>query len=139
MKKNRSDPDSYELESPLNFFEKYFTKDSFELENTNLYAVQRNSRFVPTTLQEMTTFVGIHIVMGNCHYPRIKCYWQPQLCIPVVANSMPINRFYKLRQHLHFVNVDEKPNNDDRLWKVRPLYDTIRQQCLSMPLETELC
>ncbi|KAJ8909387.1 hypothetical protein NQ315_006113 [Exocentrus adspersus] len=52
---------------------------------------------------------------------------------------MAINRFYKLRQHLHFVNTEEKPNNDNRLWKIRPLYDTLRVRFQSLPLETDLC
>lgn len=130
-----------ELESPMHFFQKYFTKELFQLmvDNTNLYATQKQSKFLSTSIGEMMTFVGIHVVMGNCHFPRIKCYWAPQLNIPIVSQQMAINRFYKLRQHLHFVNIEEKPDNNDRLWKVRPLYDIIRARCLSLPLETDLC
>lgn len=133
--------DSDELESPYYFFEKYFSDALFSLiiENTNLFALQQQTKFAPTNIDEIKTFVGIHIVMGNCHFPRIRCYWQPNCSIPIISNSMPINRFFKLRQHTHFVNVEEKPDNNDRLWKIRPLYDAIRQRCLSLPLETDLC
>ncbi|XP_050293853.1 piggyBac transposable element-derived protein 3-like [Anthonomus grandis grandis] len=109
------------------------------MEYTNLYAVQQQTRFVPTTVEELKTFVGIHIIMGNLHYPRIKLYWDHKLQIPLISNNMTVNRFYKLRQHIHFVNIHEKPDNSDRFWKVRPLYDAIRRRCLSLPFESKLC
>ncbi|XP_050295773.1 piggyBac transposable element-derived protein 3-like [Anthonomus grandis grandis] len=109
------------------------------MEYTNLYAVQQQTRFVPTTVEELKTFVGIHIIMGNLHYPRIKFYWDHKLQIPLISNNMTVNRFYKLRQHIHFVNIHEKLDNSDRFWKVRPLYDAIRRRCLSLPLESKLC
>lgn len=60
-------------------------------ENSNLIAVQ--------------TFVEIHMLMGNLHYPRIKFYWSLKLQVPQISVSMPINRFYSLRTHLHFVDT----------------------------------
>lgn len=115
-KEDTSDPE-IELESPMYFFQQYFSNNLFELmvDNTNLYAVQQHSKFLPTNLGEIKTFVGIHIVMGNCHYPRIRNYWQPKLNIPLISDNMQVNRFFKLRQHIHFVNIEEQPNNNDRL------------------------
>ncbi|KAG5880105.1 hypothetical protein JTB14_011608 [Gonioctena quinquepunctata] len=86
-------PEIVDLKSPLYFFSQYFTQELFEImaENTNLYAVQQATRFLHTTVEEMKTFVGIHILMGNLHYPRIKCYWNSKLQIPNIANSMPVN------------------------------------------------
>ena len=88
-------PDVIELESPLDLFQKYFTENLFQLtaDNTNVYAVQKKAKLLPTTAEEIKTFVGRHIVMGNCHYQRINCYWQPQLNIPIISNSMAINTF----------------------------------------------
>ncbi|XP_050295117.1 piggyBac transposable element-derived protein 2-like [Anthonomus grandis grandis] len=77
--------------------------------------------------------------MGNLNYPRIKLYWDHKLQIPLISNNITVNRFYKLRQHIHFVNIHEKLDNSDRFWKVRPLYDAIRRRCLSLPLESKLC
>ncbi|XP_044751630.1 piggyBac transposable element-derived protein 3-like [Coccinella septempunctata] len=65
-------------------------------------------------------------------------YWEARLEVPLIANSMQRNQFYKLRQHLHFVDNLEKPNNNDRFWKVRPLFDSIRNKCLTLPLELSL-
>lgn len=107
-------------------------------ENTNLFAVQNTTRFTPTNANELKTFVGIHILMGNLHYPRIHFYWTPQLRVQQISESMPLNRFYSLRTHLHFVDtqrVNANETDQDRFWKVRPLYDTIRSKCLSIPIE----
>jgi hypothetical protein len=50
------------------------------------------------------------MIMGNLHYSRIKCYWDTKhvIQISIVANNMPLNRFFKLRQNLHFVDVTNK-------------------------------
>ena len=129
-----------DLESPYQFFCKYFTDGLFErmATFTNLYAVQKQIRFSCTNSEEMKTFVGIHVLMGNLHYPRIKCYWNPKLRISHIADNMPLNRFYTLRQNLHFVDITNNAENRDRFWKIRPLYDTIRSQMLTLPLESKL-
>nr|XP_022904168.1 piggyBac transposable element-derived protein 2-like [Onthophagus taurus] len=134
-------PADIDLESPLYFFRQYFTKDLFELMtvNTNLFAVQQHARFAATTQNELEVFVGMHILMGNLPYPRLKCYWENKLRIPTIADAMPRDRFHKLRSFLHFVNVEEKPPEcKDRFWKIRPLYNTIRKRILQLPLETKL-
>lgn len=132
-----------ELETPVNFFGKYFTPDVFEdmATYTNIYAVNQHSRFIPTTTEEMKVFVGIHIAMGNMRYPRVRCYWDTKLRIPLIADNMSLNRFFRLRQHVHFVDTEHRDpaTANDRFWKVRPLYQKIRNRCLSLPLEGELC
>lgn len=131
-----------ELESPLHFFRQYFTPDliSSMVEHTNLYAVQQFMKCPPTTIDEMETFIGMHILMGNLHYPRVRCYWEKRLRVPIIADAMPRDRFHRLRTALHFVNVLEKdPNCKDRMWKVRPLYNTLRGRMTTLQLETELC
>lgn len=47
---------------------------------------------------------------------------------------MTFNRFCKLRNNVHFC-VEYNSNKADMLWKVRPLYDVIRNHCLTLPLE----
>jgi hypothetical protein len=53
---------------------------------------------------------------------------------------MSFNRFSKLRNALHLVDITQRPdNNNDRLWKVRDLYNSILGRCRELPLETDLC
>jgi hypothetical protein len=97
--------------------------------STNKYAAQEHQKFRPTDIQEMRTFLGIHIIMGNLHYSRIKCYWDTKhvIQISIIANNMPSNRFFKLRQNLHFVDVTNKDlTSKDRFWKIRPSGSTTK-------------
>ena len=129
------------VETPIVNFKRYFMEELFcsMAEFTNLYAVQNNvARFPPTNAEEMKIFVGLHLLMGNLHYARVRCYWEPSLRIPHIADAMPRERFSKLRQNAHFVDVTV-PNASDRFWKVRPLYDNIRARLLSLDLESHLC
>lgn len=45
--------------------------------------------------------VGIMLMMGNLGFPRLRLYWDPLFRIPLIADNMQINRFFKLRQSLH--------------------------------------
>lgn len=58
-------------------------------------------------------------------------YWHTLLGIPLIKDAMKLSRFYKLRQAIHLVDVTNRDeNNNDRLWKVRSLYESIRKRCL---------
>ena len=131
-----------ETATPREYFFRYFPNNTFEVmaEKTNLYAVQNNVPHFPSTdSREMRKFVGIQILMGNLQHPRVRLYWDQKLGIPIISRCMPVNRFFKLRSTVHIVNVQEKPQNNDRFWKIRPFYDNIRRRCLALPLESNLC
>lgn len=128
--------------SPLRYFSQYFPGIVFEemSEKTNLYAVQENvAHFPATNPNEMKKFVGIMIMMGNLQYPRVRLYWDSKLGIPFISQCMTLNRFFKLRNCVHIVDSRKNPNNNDRIWKVRPWYNYLRRRCLDLPLETNLC
>ncbi|KAH7979131.1 hypothetical protein HPB49_008293 [Dermacentor silvarum] len=48
------------------------------------------------------------------------------------------NRFEKLVNNLHLVDVNN-PNPNDRLWKVRPLLDQFAARCHELQKEDRLC
>lgn len=58
--------------------------------------------------------------------------------IPIIADSMQINRFLKLRNVWHVTDLNDA-SSTDRIWKVRPLYEAIREWALQLELETDLC
>lgn len=131
------------LPTPTDFFIEYFTPQLIEeiAFCTNHYAVLKNvANFPPTNPTEIRTFIGINLMMGIIGYPRVRMYWEPRFRIPIIAESgINVNRFYKLRNNLHIVNVLEKPKDTtDKFWLVRPLYDSIRNRCLQLKLETKL-
>lgn len=135
----KAQPNLTNLKSPVDYFYKYFDDTLFDtmVTYTNLYHLQNNTRFENTNIKEIKKFVGIHIIMGNLSYPRIRLYWDSKLCVNVVKNNMPYNRFSKLRTHIHFTDANQ-PNETDKFWKVRVLYDKIRHRCMQLSLETNL-
>lgn len=109
------------------------------VERTNLYGVYENRNFTTTNISEIKQMVGIMLMMGNLGFPRLRFYWDPLFRIPLIADNMQINRFFKLRQSLHVTGREIPPNaQTDRLWKVRPIYDCIRARCLQLPIESDL-
>ncbi len=50
---------------------------------------------------------------------------------PQVADVMPIKRFEKLRSFIHFVDNNTYDQAvSDRLFKIKPVIEKVRQQCL---------
>ena len=53
-----------------------------------------------------------------------------------MADSIPIKQFEKLRSFLCFVdNATNDQKNADKLFKIRPVIESVRQQCLQIPPE----
>ena len=48
---------------------------------------------------------------------------------------MPINRYEKLRHYLHFVDNNAPNNNNDKLFKVRPMITAIRDKYIKVEPE----
>lgn len=42
--------------------------------NKNLFVVKEQKSFAPTTLSDTKISFGVDMVMGYCHYPRIRRY-----------------------------------------------------------------
>ena len=130
---------------PVEYFKKYVTNDLLDsaAHFTNLYAVQKHikegSKFECTNRKEIEDLIGIHIIMGTLKYPRINMYWNANFKVDIIKNTMTLNRFYALRQILHFVDNMNITNNNDKLAKVRPLYDCILKRCSELPIEKCLC
>ena len=66
--------------------------------------------------------------------PSYKCCWSQQLRYSPLAEVMSRNRFQLPLENLHFVNNDEIDKND-RLTKIRPIVDIVRDQCIEVEPE----
>ncbi|KAL7880514.1 hypothetical protein SRHO_G00027680 [Serrasalmus rhombeus] len=102
---------------PFEYFKRYIPDEIFNLmaDNTNVYALQSATRcFKPTSSGEIRTLIGLHLAMGVMKMPRVSMYWEAGMDIGIFQNTMPRDRFFQLRSHLHLVNNLEKPaeNND---------------------------
>lgn len=132
-------PSHDELPSPFQYFESYIDTDMCNLaaEQTNLYSLRESGHNVNTTSTEIRQLFALHILIGILKFPRLRMYWSDATRIPIVANTMSVNRFLKLRANLHV--VVEKPATDDRLWKVRPVIERAMKRCHKLDVEENVC
>lgn len=136
--------------NPIDFVNLYLTDDMYELivRETNRYARQHiednpqleNDSYTglwkDVTVIEIKKFIGVILLMGIIHKPSIPMYWSTTdiFYTPVFSKIMTRTRFQLLLKFLHF-NDNQDPNYDpnsddrDRLHKLRPLIELIRQQC----------
>lgn len=120
---------------PLEYFVRYLPDEVFEdlAEYTNRYHLQKTGSVLGTTPQEMKVFFGMMMYMAVLKFPRIRMYWNPRTRIAVIADAMPINRFFKLRSAVHITDASTRdPSSTDKFWKVRPLIDVVKRRCLEL-------
>ena len=115
----------------------FFQEDVLEriVEMTNLYSVQKTGNSVKTTADKITTYIGMHILMGIVPFPSYRHYWSKDLRYAQVADAMSLNRFEKLRRFLHFVDNNDQEGSDDKLFKLRPIITAIRNECIKVEPE----
>lgn len=132
---------SSEEKFPVCYFLQYFSSPFFEkmAKMTNTHSLQSGQTFKPTNKNEMTTFVGLHIIMGCLSFPRVRMYWDSVYSIGLFLNTMSRNRFFLLRRNVHIVNnLEKSPGSTDKLYKVRPFFESLRNRCLELQKENSL-
>lgn len=130
-------PTPEKILSPYQYFKMFFTDQmvSHIVEQTNLYSAQHNgsSLSINTTLHEMEEFLAMLLFMGVFAFPTIDDYWHADSRFPTVADTMHVKRFKIIRRWLHFNDNSQTNGSPDRFYKVRPLFDMLREQCLRIP------
>jgi hypothetical protein len=107
------------------------------VDETNKYADQeirkgispgaRLNNWKQTDTEEIKKFFGMLMWMGLCRYPYIQSYWSSKnIYSNEMKNVLPRNRFQLILKHLHFSN-NEQVDNNDRLWKITPLLELVKE------------
>jgi len=133
-----------EKSEPIDVFSQFFTAELLDyiVYQSNLYAMQQDiSSPLNLTRGELMIFLGINIIMTYIRYPRVRMYWSqdPGLRCSMVADSMSVNRFEKIRRNLHFADNDSHETQcTDKLWKIRPVLVSL-QQSFQAAVDPEEC
>lgn len=131
-------PDDFEepdaLASPLTYFKTFFDEDLIRMitSETNLYSVRQLGVSIGTTNEELEQFLGILLLMGVVTMPAFSDYWSEEFRYPTIADTMPFNRFKKLRRLVHFVSEEDA---SDKYAKIRPVLNRIQKNCSSIQQE----
>lgn len=117
----------------MDYFYRFFPEDLIDdiANQTNLYSVQETGRSIKVTKEEITDFLAINILMGVVVMPSYKDYWKTSYRYSKIADVMPIILFQQIRRFIHFTD-NTQANETDRYYKLRPLLDRVRVQCLSV-------
>lgn len=121
------------IPSPLEYFHRYIPKDFFETLSfyTNMYATQKDvPNWKATHAAEIEILFGLHMAMGNIKFSQLHMYWGNDFPMPLFSESMTKKRFSSLRNNLHMIDNLSRPKDDtDRLFKVRPIIESVRKRC----------
>ena len=70
-------------------------------------------------------------------------YWTPAYRIAPIADCMGLNRFETIKRYFHVNNNVNQPGRDDPnydpLYKVRPLFNHVRENCRNVAPEVRQC
>jgi len=119
----------------LSYFYDFFSEKCIDLivEQTNLYSFQETGTPLNVDRNVIKAFIGIQLLMGIIELPAITDYWSKRFRQHSIAEVMPLKKFLKIRRFIHFVNNEEK--DEDAFFKVRPIAELIRQNCMKVPPE----
>lgn len=129
-----------EVDCPIYYFKHFFCDSVLNniVEQSNLYSVQKNpNRPLGTNLKEIEQFLGICIYMSVYGLPCSRMYWENGTRIDKVADIMSRDRWQFIKSCIHLNDNSEMlPLNDpnrDKLFKVRPLLDKIKEKFIALP------
>lgn len=101
--------------------------------HTNLYSAQKLGDPVKTSPEEIQDFLAILLYMGVFSFPSLEDYWHHESRFNMVADVMPSKRFQLLRRFIHFNDNQQSSKSPDRFYKIRLLFEMLRERCLLIP------
>ncbi|XP_032436485.1 piggyBac transposable element-derived protein 2-like [Xiphophorus hellerii] len=121
--------------SPFQYFKMLFTDEMIEhiAHHTNLYSSQELGDPIKTSPEEIEHFLAILLFMGVFNFPSLEDYWHHESRFDLITDIMPRRRFQLLRRYIHFNDNQQCSESRDRFYKIRPLFEMLREQCLLIP------
>ncbi|XP_030762214.1 piggyBac transposable element-derived protein 2-like [Sitophilus oryzae] len=130
---NDTEYQEYQEEDPYSIFSKLFDENIFDIliEETNRYALSKNTNSRPVTIREMKSFVGILVLSGYVLYPRRKMFWEKDKDVhnPLVSGALSRDRFDYIMSVFHIADNNNLTPND-KFAKIRPLFTLLNQNFL---------
>ena len=100
-----------------------------------MYSVQKTGKNMNTNRQEIKTFIGMNMLMGIIKLPQYFDYWSSVLWFPAIADAMSSSCFSQLRQFLYYVDNNSDHDSDDKLVKIKPIMEAVRDECVKIEPE----
>nr|CAH7729436.1 unnamed protein product [Callosobruchus chinensis] len=90
---------------PFEYFQKYISQQFFEKVAmfTNMKEVSTTGHSLDTSTTEVRQLFGCSMLIGIYGLPRMRMYWAENTRVPLIADHITRNRFFKLRSRLKVV------------------------------------
>ncbi|XP_043215444.1 uncharacterized protein LOC122378439 [Amphibalanus amphitrite] len=131
--------------TPLDCFKQFVPLETSELitNTSNRNAVRTSGKSLLLKRDECVQLFGVTLLMSVMKLPWIHLYWARETRVAAVADVFTRAHFHQVRSLIKIVVDEEVPldaRQQDRLWMVWPLLETIRQGCLKIerPLEVSI-
>jgi hypothetical protein len=99
------------------------------VDQSNLYATQ-NNKTLKLSANELMGFIGINFCMGYHKLSSYRHYWSTakDLHLQVISEVMNRDRFSEILSNIHVNDNTAIPvNNKDKLYKLRPMIDSLNK------------
>ncbi|KAK9701759.1 Transposase IS4 [Popillia japonica] len=121
-----------------NYVDMYFSDTDFQTmaDCTNLRILQNTEKAMNLTLTEIKQLIGISLLLSCLRYPNVRMYWAKTTKVNAIASVMSRDRFFKIRNNLKVIvdaDVPAEVKQNNRFYKIRPVIESIRNGCLSLP------
>lgn len=112
---------------PIQYFRHFFDNDLLELivQQSNLFHFQQRFRHLNLDRKELEQFLGTVLYMSVIQLPRLRLYWSSECRVAQVADIMGRNRWEEIKQSLHFSDNSNMTGNKDKLYKIRPVINSL--------------
>lgn len=129
--------------TPLDFFKLFFSDDAVETlcRNTNKRAARSTAGWTDVGAAEFYSYIGLIFYMSMVKLKNTAAFWRENsiFTIPFPSQVMSKDRYQALSWNVHMSDPDEERINDaktgtsehDRLFRVKPLMETIQKACKS--------
>lgn len=121
-------------------FGEFFTRDLMDhiLYQSNIYSAQRGFGYT-LEKEEFLTCIGFLFFTGYHRLPQRRLYWENEDDVKVsfITNNLQRDTFDKFMKIMHL--ADNMAIDEDKYYKVRPLFDICNRNFKKFPLSTVLC
>ncbi|XP_058623214.1 piggyBac transposable element-derived protein 4-like [Onychostoma macrolepis] len=132
--------------TPMSLFKMLFSENAVSTlcRNTNSQAARARAKghkykWTDVSISELYCYIGLLFYMAMVKLRSIRDYWRQDslFSVPFPATIMSRDRYRTISWNLHMSHPDADQDNDrkrgtaehDRLFRVRPLMDTIQHAC----------
>uniref|UniRef100_A0A8C3A2I5 PiggyBac transposable element-derived protein domain-containing protein n=1 Tax=Cyclopterus lumpus TaxID=8103 RepID=A0A8C3A2I5_CYCLU len=130
-----------DIMSPLEYFQHFFSEDILQdiVGQSNLYAIQCDpNKPLNLSTQELEQFLGTVVYMSLFGLPGTRMFWNKACRVSQVADTMTLNRWEAIKKALHFNNNEERQEENDPIYKLRPLVTHLNSKLTSIPMSENL-